>query len=194
MKKSTTPPLQLIGKIAIAITFLNTWVIFEETVVDRYGLWRYMPYYRVGLFCAWDFSVLAITLLLLVASVARLRRRDGPTQSTTPPLPLIGKIAIAIAFINMWVIFEETVVDRTGLWRYMPYYRVGLFCAWDAAVLAITLLLLLVSLRPLRRRGGPTQSATLPSPLIGKIAIAMTFINMAVSAFVWPGVLLRVCL
>ena len=66
--------------------------------------------------------------------------------STTPRLPLIAKIAIAMTFLNMWVIFEETVVDRHGLWRYMPYYRVGLFCAWDASVLAVTLLLLFVSL------------------------------------------------
>ncbi len=72
-------------------------------------------------------------------------------KSTTPPLPLIAKIAIAMTFVNTWVIFEETVVDRTGLWRYMPYYRVGLFCAWDATVLAVTLLLLLVSIAPLRR-------------------------------------------
>jgi hypothetical protein len=41
MKTSTTLPLPLI---AIALTFLNTWVIFEETIVDRHGLWRYMPY------------------------------------------------------------------------------------------------------------------------------------------------------
>ena len=72
-------------------------------------------------------------------------------KSTTPPLPLIAKIAIATMFLNTWVIFEETIVDRHGLWRYMPYYRVGLFCIWDAAVLAVTLLLLLVSVAPLRR-------------------------------------------
>jgi hypothetical protein len=113
-------------------------------------------------------------------------------KSTTPPLPLIAKIAIAMTFINSWVIFEETVVDRHGLWRYMPYYRVGLFCVWDAAVLAVTLLLLLVSVLPLRRRDG-TPSTTLPLPLIVKIAIAMTFLTTLVIFFVWPGLLLRVC-
>jgi hypothetical protein len=113
-------------------------------------------------------------------------------KSTTPPLTLIAKIAIAMTFINAWVIFEETIVDRHGLWRYMPYYRVGLFCAWDASVLAVTLLLLLVSVAPFRRRDG-TQSTTPPLPLIGKIAIAMTFLTTLVILFVWPGVLLRVC-
>ena len=114
--------------------------------------------------------------------------------STTPPLPLIAKIAIAVTFINTWVIFEETVVDRHGLWRYMPLYRVGLFCVWDAAVLAVTLLLLLVSVAPFRRRSGAMLSTTPPLPLIAKIAIAMTFLNTLVILFGWPGVLLRVCL
>jgi hypothetical protein len=113
--------------------------------------------------------------------------------STTLPLPLIAKIAIAMTFINTWVIFEETVVDRHGLWRYMPYYRVGLFCVWDAAVLAITLLLLLVNVNRSRRRDDPTLSTTLSLPMIAKIAIAMTFLITLVILFVWPGVLLRVC-
>jgi hypothetical protein len=112
--------------------------------------------------------------------------------STKLRLPLIAKIAIAVTFINAWVLFEETIVDRHGLWRYMPFYRVGLFCVWDAAVLAVTLLLLLVSVRPFSRRDGPTQS-TMPLPLIAKIAIAMTFLITLVILFVWPGVLLRVC-
>lgn len=114
-------------------------------------------------------------------------------KSTTRRLPLIAKIAIAMTFINAWVIFEETIVDRHGLWRYMPYYRVGLFCVWDAAVLAITLLLLLVNVRASRRRNAPTQSTTPSLPLIAKIAIAMTFLITLVILFVWPGILLRVC-
>jgi hypothetical protein len=72
--KSTLPPLRLIVKIAIAMTVINTWVIFEETVVDRHGLWRYMPFYRVGLFCAWDALVLTVILLVVLLSVAPLRR------------------------------------------------------------------------------------------------------------------------
>ena len=113
-------------------------------------------------------------------------------KSTTRRLPLIAKIAIAVTFINAWVIFEETIVDRHGLWRYMPYYRVGLFCVWDAAVFAITLLLLVVSVAPFRHRRGPPLS-TAPLPLIAKVGIAMTFLITLVIFFVWPGILLRVC-
>ena len=114
-------------------------------------------------------------------------------KSTTPPLPLIARIAIAVTFLNTWVLFEETIVDRHGLWRYMPFYRVGLFCVWDAAVFAITLLLLLVNVRQSRRRDGPTQSTTPPLPLIARIAITMTFLNTLVILFGWPGVLSRIC-
>ena len=113
-------------------------------------------------------------------------------KSTTRRLPLIAKIAIAMTFMNAWVIFEETIVDRHGLWRYMPYYRVGLFCVWDAAVFAITLLVLVISVAPFRHRSSPTLSTT-PLPLIAKVAIAMTFLITLVIFFVWPGVLLRVC-
>jgi hypothetical protein len=74
----------------------------------------------------------------------------------------------------------------------MPFYRVGLFCAWDAAVFAVTLILLGIS--PLRRRNDPRlPKTTLPLPLIAKIAIAMTFLNTLVILFGWPGVLRRVC-
>ena len=115
-------------------------------------------------------------------------------MKSTTPLRLIVKIAIALTAINTWILFEEIVVDRHGLWHYMPFYRVGLFCAWDAAVLTVTLLLLLLSVAPFRRGSSDsTLSTTPPLPLIGKIAIAMTFLITLIIFFVWPGVLLRVC-
>ena len=113
-------------------------------------------------------------------------------KSTTRRLPMIAKIAIALTFLNAWVLFEETIVDRHGLWRYMPYYRVGLFCVWDAAVFAITLLLLFVNVVASRRCDG-TKSTASSLSLIAKSAIVMTFLITLVILFVWPGVLLRIC-
>jgi hypothetical protein len=49
-----------IVRFAVWLTFFNTWVLFEETVVDRYGLWEYMPYYRVGRLCSWDIGAMAL--------------------------------------------------------------------------------------------------------------------------------------
>ncbi len=62
---SRKPELQLpfIAKIAVVATFFNSWVLFEETIVDRFGLWQYLPYYRFGLFCAWDVAALLLIIL-----------------------------------------------------------------------------------------------------------------------------------
>ncbi len=52
-------------------------------------------------------------------------------------MPMGVKVAVAIAFFTTWVSFEEFVINRTGLWHYMPLYRTAAGCAWDLAVAAI---------------------------------------------------------
>jgi hypothetical protein len=49
-------------------------------------------------------------------------------------LPLVVKIAVGVGFFTTWMCLEEFVIDRKGLWKYMPYYRVGDACLWDLAV------------------------------------------------------------
>ena len=84
-------------------------------------------------------------------------------KAITPPSPLIVKIAIATTFLNSWVIFEETVVDRTRLWHYMPFYRVGLFCTWDVLALAVIPALVFLGIAPFRRAvGRMVRKETLP--------------------------------
>ena len=51
--------------------------------------------------------------------------------------PFIIKLAVYMTLLNSWVIFEEVVVDRNGLWQYMPFYKVGAFCSWDATAMVI---------------------------------------------------------
>jgi hypothetical protein len=63
-----------IVKAAVILTFFNTWVLFEATVVDRYGLWQYMPYYRVAELCAWDIGALALITWLTFRALRRGRR------------------------------------------------------------------------------------------------------------------------
>ena len=60
MKEPLTRRLPLIVKIAVVLTFFNSWVLFAETVIDRHGLWAYLPYYKVGVFCTWDLAALLI--------------------------------------------------------------------------------------------------------------------------------------
>ncbi|HKY22942.1 MAG TPA: hypothetical protein VJM31_17140 [Vicinamibacterales bacterium] len=63
-----------IVRLAIWLTFFNTWVLFEETVVDRHGLWEYMPYYRVGQLCAWDIGAMIVIGLLVRSALRRAKR------------------------------------------------------------------------------------------------------------------------
>ena len=51
--------------------------------------------------------------------------------------PAWMKWTMALSLLNSWVLFEEVVVDRSSLWRYMPYYLVGRVCPWDATVFVV---------------------------------------------------------
>ena len=59
--------LPFLVRLAVALSLFNSWVLFEELVVDRLGWWRYMPCYRVGRFCEWD--VAAILVIAFVTFV-----------------------------------------------------------------------------------------------------------------------------
>jgi hypothetical protein len=72
--------LPTIAKVAVGIAFYDAWWSIEEFVIDRYGLWRYMPYYRVSDPCVWDLAV----ALLIIVGLWRLARQRGETASVTP--------------------------------------------------------------------------------------------------------------
>ncbi len=52
-------------------------------------------------------------------------------------LPLAVKIAVGLVFFNAWWSIEEFVINREGLWKYMPYYKVAGACVWDLAVAVV---------------------------------------------------------
>ncbi len=58
------------------------------------------------------------------------------TPDARPRLPVLVRIAVALTFYNSFVLFEELVVDRQGLWRYLPLYKSGKLCIWDLAAVA----------------------------------------------------------
>ena len=78
MREMTPAGVPGIVKAAVVVTFFNSWVLFEETIVDRYGLWQYMPYYRVAKLCAWDIGALALITWVTFRMLRRARRsRSG---------------------------------------------------------------------------------------------------------------------
>ena len=70
-----------IVRFAVWLTFFNTWVLFEETIIDRYGWWEYMPYYRVGKLCAWDIGAM-VFLGWLVWWIFKGRKKGGTALGT----------------------------------------------------------------------------------------------------------------
>jgi hypothetical protein len=76
--------------------------------------------------------------------------------------PLVVKIAVFITFFNAWVLFEELVIDRQGLWSYLPFYKVGTFCVWDGLALGV------IGLALFLRAASPRQSEEeTPGPRCG---------------------------
>lgn len=49
---------------------------------------------------------------------------------------LVRLTSLATIFIG-WVLFEELVIDRHGLDRFLPFYRVANLCPYDLAVLLL---------------------------------------------------------
>ena len=79
---------------------------------------------------------------------------ENRSESTRPirlaDLPLLVRLAVGLSLFSTWVIFEEGIVDRTGLWELMPGYVKARLCPWDLAALGIVLVPLLL-LRSRRR-------------------------------------------
>ena len=51
--------LPFIVRLSAIANILIAWVLFAEFVIDRYGLDRFLPFYRAGDLCVYDLAVLA---------------------------------------------------------------------------------------------------------------------------------------
>jgi hypothetical protein len=49
-------------------------------------------------------------------------------------MPMIVRVAAGVAFFTAWMCLEEFVINRSGFWPYMPYYKKDDACVWDLAV------------------------------------------------------------
>jgi hypothetical protein len=81
MAKTSLSEQPLVVRAAVFVTFFNSWVMFEEFVIERVGLWHYMPFYRVGMFCVWNVLALAAIGLGLFLRPHRSSRPDEATSS-----------------------------------------------------------------------------------------------------------------
>ena len=68
--------LPLAVKIAVGVVFMNAWVLIEQLVIDRYGIWKYMPHYKVSDPCVWDLMVaVLISVAIWRASIGGVPKR-----------------------------------------------------------------------------------------------------------------------
>ena len=63
--------LPFLVRLAAALTLLNSWVLIEEFVIDRYGFDKYLPFYRYGDVCIWDIAVLIAVIVMFVSASRR---------------------------------------------------------------------------------------------------------------------------
>src|SRR3984893_9054376 len=70
--------LPMLVRVVVGLSLLHAWVSFEEFVVDRSGLWKYMPDYKVGRVCVWDLTVIALIIAGLVWASVGGRRSESP--------------------------------------------------------------------------------------------------------------------
>jgi hypothetical protein len=65
-------------RIAVGLAIGLTWVFIEERIIEPFALYKYMPFYRVGNFCVYDFTV----GLIIVVSIWRASRYARPSAVT----------------------------------------------------------------------------------------------------------------
>src|SRR5215510_7127476 len=82
---------------------------------------------------------LNLKLLQGLSSVhPKLREPSAMSTLRFRELPLIVRVASAASILAAWVLFEQIVIEPFGIYRYMPLYRYGKFCTYDAiAVLLV---------------------------------------------------------
>lgn len=52
-------------------------------------------------------------------------------------LPLLVRLTSLLSLFLAWVLFAEFVIDRHGLDSYLPFYRGGILCPYEATVLLV---------------------------------------------------------
>ncbi len=60
-------------------------------------------------------------------------------QISFKSLPMATKVATVLTFFAFWVLFEELIIDRHHLDRFLPLYRVGNLCIYDLTVAGLLL-------------------------------------------------------
>jgi hypothetical protein len=67
-------------RIAVGLAIGLTWVFIEEHIIEPFALYKYMPFYRVGNFCVYDFTV-GLIIAVCIWRASRLARPPAVTHA-----------------------------------------------------------------------------------------------------------------
>lgn len=77
--------------------------------------------------------------MIMPRSAEPTQRDSIVTSVPIESLPFTARWAIVAAYFTAFVCFEEFVIDRYGLAPYLPLYRLGDICLYDAVALLVIL-------------------------------------------------------
>jgi hypothetical protein len=80
MERLAFKDLPLAVRFTVGLAIGLTWVFIEEHVVEPFKLYEYMPFYKVGDFCVYDFTV----GLIIVGYIWYFSRRAAPPTIHRP--------------------------------------------------------------------------------------------------------------
>jgi hypothetical protein len=75
MQKIPLSSLPALAIFSIGVSMLFLWVAFEQQVIEPFGIWHYMPFYRVQGFCVYDAAATAT-----ISTVLWRLSRNRPAQ------------------------------------------------------------------------------------------------------------------
>lgn len=150
-------------KLAVGFTFYNFFVFFEEIIVDRYGIWKYLPFYKFGKLCVWDLGAMLFIGFCLAEGVVRRFAKDERVELAQPKFL---QVTVGLMWLNTLVLLAA-IVDRYKLWNYFPS---ALWIIGAILIIGSTAWRLIKS-----RRLSRTDIATQPAWI--KIAAGVAFFN-----------------
>jgi hypothetical protein len=73
MQKPQSNPLPGLVRFGAAAGIFFVWMLFEKQIIEPFGIYRYMPFYRIEGVCAWD----VLVAILITVAFVRLGKRSS---------------------------------------------------------------------------------------------------------------------
>jgi hypothetical protein len=73
MQNLQSNPLAGLMKFGAGAGIFFLWTLLEKQIIEPFGIYRYMPFYRVEGVCAWD----VLVAILIVVAFVRLGKRSA---------------------------------------------------------------------------------------------------------------------